>query len=321
MPKLSLKETKIIAKLASFLYDFLPGSAPPFGKIFTFADAAQKHGVQQFWISGSKLPAITYLLENTLQHRPEVFCPLILTIVQEGIKYRERKGNPITRQEIEQLNAYLHELGFRIPELCNQDFLESLPESKKSKPQMTPAPQPPCQEALERAQKLKELYSRFLELTNLENRQERGYRLQELLTELFALFNFTPRPAFRVVGEEIDGSFEFKGEIYLMEVRWREKPVSEQDLLAFKGKVEGKSVWTRGLFISMSGFSEEGLDAFTRGRTQSIILMDGTDLVWILEGRVSLDEALNLKIRALAETGKPFSPLPELLSRYFSTTR
>lgn len=311
MPKLSLKETQAIAKLASLLYDFLPGSAPPFGRTFTFADAAKKHGVRQFWISGSKLPAITNLLENTFQNRPEVFCPLILTIVQEGIKYRERKGNPITRQEIKQLNACLLELGFRIPELWDQDFLESLPEGEERQPQTTIAPQPPYQEALERGRRLKELYDRFVELTRLEDRQARGYRLQELLTDLFDLFNLAPHPAFRVIGEEIDGSFEFKGEIYLVEVRWRDKPTSEQELLAFKGKVESKSPWTRGLFISLNGFSKESLDAFVRGKTPNIVLMDGIDLMWILEGRIELDKALDLKIRALAEKGEPFVPLSE----------
>lgn len=313
MPKLSLKETKIIAKLASLLYSFLPASTPPFGKTFTFAHAAQKHGVQQFWIGGSKQQAITHLLENTLQHRPEVFCPLILTIVQEGIKYRERKGNPITRQEIEQLNAYLRELGFLIPELCDQDFLDSLPEGPENQLEEIQVSQP-SQEALQRAEKLKELYNRFLELTRSENRQERGYKFQELLTELFNLFNLKPSRAFRVVGEEIDGSFEFKGEIYLVEARWREKPSNEQDLLAFRGKVEGKSAWTRGLFISVSGFTKEAIDALTRGKTLNIILMDGQDIVWVLEDRVPLDVALDQKIRALAEKGDPFVPLSKLQS-------
>jgi hypothetical protein len=41
-----------------------------------------------FWQEGSKLPAITNLLVNTLDHRRDLFCDLILEIVRRGLKYR-----------------------------------------------------------------------------------------------------------------------------------------------------------------------------------------------------------------------------------------
>lgn len=126
----ALKQSKFIADLSSLLYSFLPGS----GAIYTFADVAEEMELRNFWIGGSKLPAIRVLLERTLSKSEESFKPLILTVVREGFKYRDKKGVPLTCQEIEKLNSILSKLGKAIPELCDKGFLESL---EISKPQET----------------------------------------------------------------------------------------------------------------------------------------------------------------------------------------
>lgn len=121
----SLKQSKHITELASLLYDFLPGS----GAIYTFANAAEYAGVKDYWIGGSKLPAIQNLLEKTFSEMKESFKPLILNIVKEGLKYRNKKGSPLTRQEIEKLNSILDNLRIEIPELNEKEFLNSLENS------------------------------------------------------------------------------------------------------------------------------------------------------------------------------------------------
>ena len=65
-------------------------------------------------------------------------------------------------------------------------------------------------------------------------------------------------------------------ETYLLEAKWQGAQCGNGDLHAFHGKVEQKAAWARGLFISYSGFTEEGLDAFGRGKR--VICMDGWDL-------------------------------------------
>ena len=119
MANLSLTETQAIAELADKLYSFLPGS----GAVYTWREAAQRHGVDQFWIGGSKLPAITALLEATFEHRRSSFCDLVLTAVREGMKYRIKKQDPVKREEIEQINALVLRLQIRIPELHDRSFL------------------------------------------------------------------------------------------------------------------------------------------------------------------------------------------------------
>ncbi len=70
---------------------------------------------------------------------------------------------------------------------------------------------------------------------------------------------------------------------------------------------------TRGLFISVQGFRHEVIDEFTSGITKNLILMDGEDLVYILEERVNLRDGLQAKIEKAAQEGIIFFPLRNLL--------
>ena len=58
--------------------------------------------------------------------------------------------------------------------------------------------------------------------------------------------------------------------------------------------------WSRGLIISQSGFTPEGLNAFGRGK--SIVCTDGFDLHETLSRRIDLAEVIALKVRRASET-------------------
>jgi hypothetical protein len=116
------------------------------------------------------------------------------------------------------------------------------------------------------------------------------------------------------VGEQIDGSFQFQGDTYLVEARWREAQANEADLLVFSGKVTGKAKWSRRLFISHSGFTADGLEAFGRSKATSIICMDGLDLCHVIDGKLDLRDVLERKSRRAAETNRAFVPVRELFS-------
>lgn len=135
------------------------------------------------------------------------------------------------------------------------------------------------------------------------------------MQDVFDAFGLAPRQAFRLQGEQIDGSFEFEGATYLVEAKWQTKPVDQAALLVFHGKVEGKAAWSRGLLISVGGFSSDGLAAFRQGRRASIISMDGQDLYLILTGEMDLNTALSLKARRAAETGEIMVGVPDMLIR------
>lgn len=141
--------------------------------------------------------------------------------------------------------------------------------------------------------------------------QPRGFAFEKFLKELFDANGLDGRVSFRVAGEQIDGSFDMLGETYLLEAKWTSKPVDAADLRSFNAKVEDKASWSRGLFVSNSGFSEDGLLAFGKGK--SLVCMDGLDICDMLQKKLSLQEVLSKKVRRAAETGKPFVRLRDLM--------
>lgn len=155
-----------------------------------------------------------------------------------------------------------------------------------------------------------ELHAKLMNISTLEP-HARGYAFEKFLKELFDKNGMNGRASFRVAGEQIDGSFEMSGEIYLLEAKWTAKPVDAADLRGFNAKVEDKASWSRGLFVSDSGFSQDGLIAFGRGK--SVVCMDGLDISEMLQRKLSLNEVLSKKVRRAAETGKPFVRLRDLV--------
>ena len=140
--------------------------------------------------------------------------------------------------------------------------------------------------------------------------QARGYAFETLLRDLFNVYGLKARDPFRLKGEQIDGSFVLQGEIYLVEAKWQAAPTGVADLHTFHGKLEQKAAWTRGLFVSNSGFTEDGLAAFGRGKR--VICMDGLDLFETLNRELPLNYVLESKVRRAAETGLPFARVRDL---------
>jgi hypothetical protein len=288
-----------ISTLAGLLYDFLPGS-PMGNPRISFPGCAAANDVSQFWPGGSKRPAITQLLNATFEQKRSKFCPLLLSIVEAGIPYRMQKGNPVTREEIIAINQSIAKLGFKIPEFWSPAFLESLPSKQ------------PVSTATAAKPDVAGLRQVYLDLPNMAPHQ-RGYAFQRFLSDLFAAHGLAPRTPFRLVGEEIDGSFELANNTYLLEAKWTKELTGQADLLVFQNKVERKATWSRGIFVSFLGFSPDGLEAFGRGSSTNIIGMNGLDLHYIVEGKIGLTEAILRKARRAAETNDFFVSLHELL--------
>jgi len=85
--------------------------------------------------------------------------------------------------------------------------------------------------------------------------QARGYAFETFLKSLFEVYGLNPREAFRIRGEQIDGSFVLANETYLLEAKWESVLTGVADLHIFHGKLEQKAAWARGLFLSHAGSS------------------------------------------------------------------
>lgn len=138
----------------------------------------------------------------------------------------------------------------------------------------------------------------------------RGFAFEKFLKRLFDAYGLEARDAFKLKGEQIDGSFHLANETYLLEAKWQNPQSGVAELHAFQGKIEQKAAWARGLFISNSGFTVDGLEAFGRGKR--VICMDGYDLYELLNRNLSLGKVLERKVRHAAETGVLFARVRDL---------
>jgi hypothetical protein len=100
---------------------------------------------------------------------------------------------------------------------------------------------------------------------------------------------------------QIDGSFLLADEVYLLEAKWENHKLPEQPLLVFRGKIEGKSNATRGVFVAMNGITMEAERAIVTGKQPNFFVVNGHDLMTVLLGALPLDEFLRRRQRLLAE--------------------
>src|ERR1035437_4870001 len=312
---LSLKETKAISGLVDVLYDFLPGSGNSTWKgHVNFGTVASKVGLGRFWPGGSKRTAINALLSQTLEQKRGSFETLILEIVRCGIAYREKQRNPIAAAEIDALNGHIYEIGFKFPELWDKGFRDSFLQTNAERAQQhvkqVDAQQQEVSKEAVVSKELVQLKEQFLQLSAEADRNKAGIALEGLLNKLFLLYELSPRAPFRVTGEQIDGSFVLEGEVYLDEAKWEKTALPEADLFVFRGKIEVKSTFTRGVFIALNDVTDVARAAITRGKSPSFFVMNGYDLMMVLSEAIGLTEFLKKRVRLLAEEGRVCVPFP-----------
>ena len=314
---LSLKQSKALRDLAQAVSGFLPGSGnASWSGHITFRSVAERVGVAEFWPGGSKLPAVTSLLENTFEKRRPKFEVLVVEVFRAGLTYRQKNGNPVTAGELDQINQSVLELGFKFPDLWDPKFRSSLKGGTETAARPTRensgADRRREKEQGERRVELESLRKDFLELGKQQDRQAAGLAFEKVLNRVFALHGLAPREPFRVIGEQIDGSFELDHEIYLLEARWRKDPSSPADLYVFREKIEGKSKFTRGVFLSIHGVSPDAPDAITRGKQPNFFVVDGIDMMMLFDERMDLLTFLRRRQRLLAEQGRVCVPFSDL---------
>ena len=139
-------------------------------------------------------------------------------------------------------------------------------------------------------------------------KQQRGRDFEDFLRALLETEGLKPRLRLHPSGEEIDGSFLLDGSTFLVEAKWHADPLPASVIYEFKGKVDGKLVGTIGIFVSMSGYSDNAVDALTAGKSLNVLLFNREDIEASLESNGGFTQALEAKLRAAAEEGAVFFP-------------
>ncbi len=105
---------------------------------------------------------------------------------------------------------------------------------------------------------LAKLEERFLALHGMsDDPQARGLHFERLLADLFNAWGMNARGSFALKGEQIDGSFLHGNFTYLLEAKWHRAKTDAATLRGFQGKIDERNEWTRGLFVSYSGYARE----------------------------------------------------------------
>lgn len=162
-------------------------------------------------------------------------------------------------------------------------------------------------------QKLEDIKNRYMALVTSSSAQQRGFELEKVMYDLFELFDLDPKASFRNTGEQIDGAFALDGTDYLFEAKWQQIPCDAADLDTFAAKVRRKLENTLGVFLSINGFSKDGVAAHASGGVV-IILIDGADLMAVLEERIDFVSLIQRKKQHAARTGNIYLPFYEIAS-------
>jgi len=148
----------------------------------------------------------------------------------------------------------------------------------------------------------------FFTISANTNFQQRGYQFEKFLFDLFLIYDLEPKESFKIHGEQIDGAFTFQGNDFILEAKWKSQ-VNRTDLATFCAKVEAKFKTTVGLLVTIDGVTTEAISPYFK----SIIIMDGADIMAVLDGRISLTDLLYKKRRKASETGNIYMSFHEII--------
>lgn len=149
---------------------------------------------------------------------------------------------------------------------------------------------------------LNELKLRFTEAHGLEP-QRKGYALESLFTDLMRFSGIPVEEPFRIAGEQLDGAIKFDGHYYLVELKWTAGKTDPKELAHFYLKVDGK-FQARGVFLSMSGFTEGAISTLPRGKELKILLLDGTHFANVIYGIYKFQELLEHAVKQASLKGE-----------------
>lgn len=168
-----------------------------------------------------------------------------------------------------------------------------------------------------RAQVKTDLYRLFSET----NPHRRGKALEGVLNRLFQTHDILVREAFVVTGEEgqgvieqIDGAVDLDGRLYLVEMKWWDKPLGRADVSPHLVSVYGRGD-VGGILISSSGFNDSAIVEYKTVLAQhTVILVELQEIVMALDQELLLlDDLLRPKLQEAALSRRPlFYPLGQI---------
>ncbi len=252
------------------------------------------------WVENTKYESVSQLIDRMVK-RKDMYETDLLKLVQEAgnmndfshLEYWEKDNKGLIKKAEAAVKKLRQQAKGHFDTIEELKKAEERREINKEK----------LKESIGYQLKLDELKMEFFGIASNPNPQKKGFQFEKFLNKLFTFFDLDPKSAFKITGEQIDGAFTFDKTDYLLEAKWQEKDVNASDLYTFGGKIQGKLKNTLGLFISLGPYSKECTETGSP-IVKSMILMDGMDLMQVLEGRVRLNDLILIKRRHASQTGE-----------------
>ena len=132
----------------------------------------------------------------------------------------------------------------------------------------------------------------------------RGKALEGVLNRLFQAHDILVREAFVVTGdagegviEQIDGAVEIDGRIYLVEMKWWDKPLGRTEVSPHLVSVYGRAA-AGGILISNSGYHDSAVAEYKTALAQrTVILVELQEIVAVLDRQLPLLDLIRPKIQ------------------------
>lgn len=149
-------------------------------------------------------------------------------------------------------------------------------------------------------QSLVDDYNRISELKP----QARGTELQKLIAQALESSGWQQEESVKTFYEEIDVVIHKNRESYLIECKWEKKPIQPIAINHLLSKLN-KRADTKGIVISMSGFTKGAVKNVEDSATQKLVLLFGEeDVKKIVSNPDSFETLLNEKHRELVSRRK-----------------
>lgn len=165
----------------------------------------------------------------------------------------------------------------------------------------------------EKRAKLEQVKKDLYALFGHDDPQKRGKQLEGVLNQLFNASGILLREAFTRVAstgegiiEQIDGVIELDGEIYLVEMKWWDKPLGTGEVSQHLVRVFTRNC-ARGLLISYSGYTDPAIAICREALSRMVVALCGLqEIVQLLEHEGGLTELLKKKVRAAVIDKNPY---------------
>ncbi|RSK55307.1 hypothetical protein EJA13_03740 [Bacillus canaveralius] len=164
-----------------------------------------------------------------------------------------------------------------------------------------------------------ELYSLF----HSNNPQQRGKALESVLNKLFKTFDILIKESFALIGnnsegivEQIDGVIEIDNQIFLVEMKWWDKPIGRSEVSEHLVRIFSRGQ-ASGIFISVSDYTEPAITICRESLSKClIVLIKLEEIVCLLETNGDLKEMLKKKIQAAIHVEAVIKDVAHSVARY-----